>query len=124
MPSSSAIAPRLRSRIGPRRRSGPMCATASRLSTMAACGSAAHPRSSRRSCGPIYEAMEQVYTGDARGNPFAWLSEIECPVTVTTAGKSGPIYKEMASRAMSLIPHARALAFDGAGHCVAHDGPY
>ena len=72
---------------------------------------------------PIYEAMEQVYTGDARGNPFAWLSEIECPVTVTTAEKSGPIYKEMASRAMSLIPHARALAFDGVGHCVAQEAP-
>ncbi|KJC41348.1 alpha/beta hydrolase [Bradyrhizobium sp. LTSP857] len=72
---------------------------------------------------PIYEAMEQVYTGDARGNPFAWLAEIECPVTVTTAEKSGPIYKEMASRAVSLIPHARALAFDGVGHCVAQEAP-
>jgi pimeloyl-ACP methyl ester carboxylesterase len=72
---------------------------------------------------PIYEAMEQVYAGDARGNPFAWLREIKCPVTVTTAEKSGPIYKEMASRAMSLIPHARALAFDGAGHCVAQEAP-
>ena len=72
---------------------------------------------------PIYEAMEQVYTGDARGNPFAWLAEIECPVTVTTAEKSGPIYKEMASRVMSLIPHARALAFDGVGHCVAQEAP-
>jgi pimeloyl-ACP methyl ester carboxylesterase len=71
----------------------------------------------------IYEAMEQVYTGDARGNPFAWLAEIECPVTVTTAEKSGPIYKEMASRAVSLIPHARALAFDGVGHCVAQEAP-
>jgi pimeloyl-ACP methyl ester carboxylesterase len=72
---------------------------------------------------PIYEAMEQVYTGDARGNPFAWLAEIECPVTVTTAERSGPIYKEMAARAMSLIPHARALAFNGVGHCVAQEAP-
>ncbi|WP_426610135.1 alpha/beta fold hydrolase [Bradyrhizobium sp. McL0616] len=72
---------------------------------------------------PIYEAMEQIYVGDARGNPFASLSLIECPVMVTTAEKSGPIYKEMASRAMSLIPHARALVFDGAGHCVAQEAP-
>jgi pimeloyl-ACP methyl ester carboxylesterase len=72
---------------------------------------------------PIYEAMEQVYAGDARGNPFAWLGEIGCPVTVTTAEASGPIYKEMASRAMSLIPHARGLAFEGAGHCVAQEAP-
>ena len=72
---------------------------------------------------PIYEAMEQVYVGDARGNPFAWFGEIACPVTVTTAETSGPIYKEMASRAMALIPHARALAFEGAGHCVAQEAP-
>lgn len=73
---------------------------------------------------PIYEAMEQVYVGDARGNPFGWLGEIECPVTVTTAERSGPIYKEMAARAVSLIPHARALAFEGAGHCVAQEAPF
>ena len=48
--------------------------------------------------------MEQVYTGDARGNPFAWLSEIACPVRVATAEKSWPMYKEMASRAVALIP--------------------
>ena len=72
---------------------------------------------------PIYEAMEQVYVGDARGNPFAWLGEIQCPVTVTTAETSGPIYKEMASRTMALIPHARALVFEGVGHCVAQEAP-
>jgi pimeloyl-ACP methyl ester carboxylesterase len=72
---------------------------------------------------PIYEAMEQVYVGDTRGNPFAWLGEIQCPVIVTTAETSGPIYKEMASRAMALIPHARALVFEGAGHCVAQEAP-
>ena len=52
---------------------------------------------------PILEAMEQVYTGDARGNPFAWLSEIECPVRVATTEKSWSIYKEMASRAVALL---------------------
>lgn len=72
---------------------------------------------------PIYEAMEQVYVGDARGNPFARLGEIACPVMVTTAETSWPIYKEMASRAMALIPQARALAFAGAGHCVAQEAP-
>ena len=72
---------------------------------------------------PIYEAMEQVYVGDARGNPFAWLGEIICPVTVTTAETSWPIYKEMASRAMALIPQARDLFFEGAGHCVAQEAP-
>jgi pimeloyl-ACP methyl ester carboxylesterase len=28
---------------------------------------------------PIFEAMEQVYAGDQRGNPFARLSQISCP---------------------------------------------
>lgn len=72
---------------------------------------------------PIYEAMEQVYTGDERGNPFAALAEIDCPVRVTTAAKSGPIYKVMAARAVSLIPHVSALIFENAGHCVAQEVP-
>jgi pimeloyl-ACP methyl ester carboxylesterase len=72
---------------------------------------------------PIYQAMEQVYVGDARGNPFTSLSAIGCPVRVTTAAKSGPIYKEMASRAVSLIPRVSTLTFDGAGHCVAQEAP-
>ncbi|MBR0905812.1 alpha/beta fold hydrolase [Bradyrhizobium liaoningense] len=72
---------------------------------------------------PIYEAMEQVYVGDARGNPFASLAEIDCPVRVTTAAKSGPIYKEMARRAVSLIPRVSTFVFDDAGHCVAQEVP-
>ncbi|MEY9883771.1 alpha/beta fold hydrolase [Bradyrhizobium sp. USDA 329] len=72
---------------------------------------------------PIYEAMEQVYAGDARGNPFAWLTEIDCPVRVTTAANSGPIYQEMARRAASLIPSVSTLVFEGAGHCVAQELP-
>ena len=72
---------------------------------------------------PIFEAMEQVYTGDARGNPFAWLPEIDCPVRVATAEKSWPIYKEMASRAVALIPAASQWTFEGVGHCVAQEAP-
>jgi pimeloyl-ACP methyl ester carboxylesterase len=72
---------------------------------------------------PIYEAMEQVYVGDLSGNPFGWLAEIDCPVRVTTAAKSGPIYKEMAKRAVSLIPRASIMVFEGAGHCVAQEMP-
>ncbi|MCK1717544.1 alpha/beta hydrolase [Bradyrhizobium sp. 141] len=72
---------------------------------------------------PIYEAMEQVYVGDARGNPFASLTGIECPARVTTAAKSGPIYKEMARRAVSLIPQVSTMVFEGAGHCVAQEVP-
>ncbi|MCP3398219.1 alpha/beta fold hydrolase [Bradyrhizobium sp. CCGB20] len=72
---------------------------------------------------PIYEVMEQVYVGDARGNPFTGLTEINCPVRVTTAAKSGPIYKEMARRAVSLIPRVSTMVFNGAGHCVAQEAP-
>ncbi|WFU22614.1 alpha/beta hydrolase [Bradyrhizobium sp. CB1717] len=72
---------------------------------------------------PIYEAMTQVYVGDARGNPFASLTEIDCPVRITTAAKSGPIYKEMAQRAASLIPRVSTLVFEDAGHCVAQEVP-
>lgn len=72
---------------------------------------------------PIFEAMAQVYAGDEHGNPFAWLSEIECPVRVATAEKSWPIYKEMTARAVALIPGASQWTFEGVGHCVAQEAP-
>ena len=72
---------------------------------------------------PIMEAMEQIYAGDIRGNPFPWLSEIACPVRITTAEQSWPIYKMMADRAAALIPHASRRTFDGVGHCVAQEAP-
>jgi pimeloyl-ACP methyl ester carboxylesterase len=72
---------------------------------------------------PIFQAMEQIYTGDARGNPFPWLSDIACPVCIATAEQSWPIYKEMADRAAALIPHASRRTFDGVGHCVAQEAP-
>jgi pimeloyl-ACP methyl ester carboxylesterase len=73
---------------------------------------------------PIFEAMEQVYTGDARGNPFGWLAYIDCPVRVATTEKSWRIYKEMASRAVALIPGASQWTFDGVGHCVGQEDPH
>jgi len=72
---------------------------------------------------PIFEAMEQIYTGDARGNPFAWLSEINCPVRVATAEHSWSVYKEMASRTVTLMPAASRWTFDGVGHGVAQEAP-
>lgn len=72
---------------------------------------------------PIFEAMEQVYTGDTRGSPFAWLSEIACPVRVATAEKSWAIYKEMAARAVALMPAASQWKFEGIGHCVGQEAP-
>ena len=72
---------------------------------------------------PIFEAMEQVYTGDIRGNPFGWLADIDCPVCVATTEKSWPIYKDMASRAAALIPAASQHSFQGVGHCVAQEDP-
>jgi pimeloyl-ACP methyl ester carboxylesterase len=72
---------------------------------------------------PIFEAMEQVYTGDIRGNPFGWLADIACPVCIATTEKSWPIYKEMASRAVALIPGASQWSFDDVGHCIAQEDP-
>lgn len=72
---------------------------------------------------PIFEAMEQVYAGDERGNPFASLTAIDCPVRVATAENSWGVYKEMAARAVALIPGASQWTFDGVGHCVAQEAP-
>jgi pimeloyl-ACP methyl ester carboxylesterase len=70
---------------------------------------------------PIFEAMEEVYTGDERGNPFASLAGIDCPVRVATAENSWAIYKEMAARALDVIPGASQWMFNGVGHCVAQE---
>jgi pimeloyl-ACP methyl ester carboxylesterase len=72
---------------------------------------------------PIFEAMEQIYTGDIRGNPFGWLVDIDCPVRIATTEKSWQIYKEMATRAAALIPAASRHSFEGVGHCVAQENP-
>jgi pimeloyl-ACP methyl ester carboxylesterase len=72
---------------------------------------------------PIFQAMEQIYTGDDRGNPFSWFSEIACPACIATTEQSWPIYKEMADRAAALIPYAGRWTFDGVGHCVAQEAP-
>jgi pimeloyl-ACP methyl ester carboxylesterase len=72
---------------------------------------------------PIFEAMEQAYEGDARGNPFAWLAEIECPVRVAITEQSWSVYKEMASRAVALLPAASQWNFEGVGHTVAQEAP-
>ncbi|MCP4620172.1 MAG: alpha/beta hydrolase [Bradyrhizobium sp.] len=72
---------------------------------------------------PIIETMEQIYAGDGRGNPFLWLTEIGCPVRLTTSEKSWQIYRDMASRAASLIPDVSELKFDGFGHCVVQEAP-
>jgi len=72
---------------------------------------------------PIIEAMEQIYKGDTRGNPFMWLAEIDCPVRVTTSEKSWGIYKDMSSRAVSLIPDVSEFTFDGFDHCVVQEAP-
>ncbi len=79
------------------------------------------PETEAAMLGPIFEAMAQVYSGDERGNPFALLAGIECPVRVATAEKSWPIYKEMAARTVALIPGASQWEFTGVGHCVAQE---
>jgi pimeloyl-ACP methyl ester carboxylesterase len=68
-------------------------------------------------------ASDHAGDGDERGNPFAWLSEITCPVRVATTEKSWTIYKEMAARAVGLLPAASKMTFDGIGHSVAQEAP-
>jgi pimeloyl-ACP methyl ester carboxylesterase len=72
---------------------------------------------------PILEAIDQVYTGDERGNPFSWLSEIRCPVRISAAERSPPVHRVMVSRAVAMIPGISSCHFDGVGHCVAQEAP-
>jgi pimeloyl-ACP methyl ester carboxylesterase len=72
----------------------------------------------------IYAAMENVYAGDDRGNPFRALAKIESGLCcVSTAEKSGEIYKQMARIADDLIPNAASMEFSDAGHSVAQERP-
>jgi pimeloyl-ACP methyl ester carboxylesterase len=72
---------------------------------------------------PIFEAIDQIYAGDERGNPFSWLSEIKCPVRIATTERSAPYHKDMVERAAALMPTASRWRFDGVGHCVAQETP-
>jgi pimeloyl-ACP methyl ester carboxylesterase len=72
---------------------------------------------------PICEAIDQIYAGDKRGNPFSWLSEIRCPVRIATTERSALIHKEMVARAVALLPSTSRWSFDGVGHCVPQEAP-
>jgi pimeloyl-ACP methyl ester carboxylesterase len=72
---------------------------------------------------PICEAIEQIYAGDERGNPFSWLSEIKCPVRIATTEQSAAFHKEMVARAFALIPTTSRWNFDGVGHCIPQEAP-
>jgi pimeloyl-ACP methyl ester carboxylesterase len=72
---------------------------------------------------PICEAIEQIYAGDERGNPFSWLSEIKCPVRIATTEQSAAFHKQMVARAFALIPTASQWNFDGVGHCIPQEAP-
>jgi len=71
----------------------------------------------------IEAAMGSRYAGDHRGNPFASLGRVPCPVCVSTTERSADICKSMAARARRLIPAATAAHFAGVGHAVAQEDP-
>ncbi len=72
---------------------------------------------------PIFEAMEGIYAGDERGNPFHELARVRCPVRISTAERSAAIYAQMAGVAVELIPGASSWRFAGVGHSVAQEEP-
>jgi pimeloyl-ACP methyl ester carboxylesterase len=71
----------------------------------------------------ILAAMEGTYRGDARGNPFATLPDVECPVTLATTERSAPVYGQMATEAARMLRDARLVHFADVGHAVAQVAP-
>jgi pimeloyl-ACP methyl ester carboxylesterase len=71
----------------------------------------------------IFAAMEGTYRGDARGNPFATLHDVECPITLATTERSAPVYGEMASEADRLLRDLTLIHFADVGHAVAQVAP-
>jgi pimeloyl-ACP methyl ester carboxylesterase len=81
------------------------------------------PRYEVAMLGPIVEAMDARYVGDARGNPFGRIGEVDCPVRISTTERSADIYDEMARRARAMLCQASAHHFADSGHCVAQERP-
>ena len=103
--------------------SGPMSGTASKNSPTAGCGCFAGRRSKRQCCGRSLKRWSRS-TPEMRAAIRSFgCPRIGCPVRVATAERSWPIYKEMSSRAVALIPAASQWTFDGVGHCVAQEAP-
>ena len=72
----------------------------------------------------IYAAVDGLYRGDVRGQPFGRLREIPSGrCCISTADWSSGMYRDMAKVGLELIPGTRTYHFRGAGHSVAQEKP-
>lgn len=68
---------------------------------------------------PIFQTMENRYPG----SEFERLLDVKCPVLVTSADESNPVYGAMAEIAARVIPGARHYTCKGASHFWPQERP-
>jgi len=71
---------------------------------------------------PIYLAFQNAYHGDDRGDPFATLDKIACPMFISQSRLSEPPLDQLADRACLHFPNAIRHTFH-CGHCVPQEDP-
>ena len=86
----------------------------------------------RLSCAPdnevrMLEALMllslQRYRGDGRGDPFAVVPQITCPVAASVSADSDPRYHRGAEVLRRRLPHTRAVEIPGVQHCAPQEDP-
>jgi len=71
---------------------------------------------------PIFLTFQNAYYGDDRGDPFATLDSIACPVFISHSQSSAPPLDQLADRAALHFPNATRHTFS-CGHCVPQEDP-
>ncbi|GAB1267791.1 hypothetical protein NBRC116493_10440 [Aurantivibrio infirmus] len=71
----------------------------------------------------ILFAFQDAYLGDHRGDPFQSLSTISCPLLISSAECSEPIYQAIVPKATAIFPNAKRLVFPGLNHCSPQESP-
>jgi len=72
---------------------------------------------------PIYRTFHNARHPDDRGEPFAAIHRVACPVAISHSALSDGIYFTLAERAAAHLPGAHRVRFDNAGHCVPQEAP-
>lgn len=82
-----------------------------------------HPDVEARMLVPLMLLALRRYRGDERGDPWAALPQLACPVTVSVGGESPARYHAGAEVVLRRVPHARRVELDAVHHCAPQEAP-
>ncbi len=81
------------------------------------------PDNEARMMEPLMLLSLQRYRGDGRGDPFAELPRITCPVVASVSGGSDPRYHRGSEVLRRRVPQTRAVSIPGIYHCAPQEDP-